>query len=175
MQKRALIAMQYSALHNRTWKTPTVQKPCRNRAAMAYKTKKAMKSFDFTAFSGAMEGTRTPGLLIRSQSLYPAELPTHTFRSEQDVFYHAGRGLSTVFCRFFDFIFVFYFSAQKSTSFRFFQYFPYGPQASSARRSAMRTPVGVAARPPWPVSRRSGESRLPTRPMASMTSSQGMA
>ena len=32
MQKRALIAMQYSALHNRTWKTPTVQKPCRNRA-----------------------------------------------------------------------------------------------------------------------------------------------
>ena len=27
---------------------------------------KAMKSFDFTAFSGAMEGTRTPGLLIRS-------------------------------------------------------------------------------------------------------------
>ena len=40
MQKRALIAMQYSALHNRTWKTPTVQKPCRNRAAMAYRTKK---------------------------------------------------------------------------------------------------------------------------------------
>ena len=28
--------------------------------------KKAMNSFDFTAFSGAMEGTRTPGLLIRS-------------------------------------------------------------------------------------------------------------
>ena len=24
--------MQYSALHHRTWKTPTVQKPCRNRA-----------------------------------------------------------------------------------------------------------------------------------------------
>ena len=40
MQKRALIAMQCSALHNRTWKTPTVQKPCRNRAAMAHKTKK---------------------------------------------------------------------------------------------------------------------------------------
>ena len=32
--------MQYSALHNRTWITPTVQKPCRNRAPMAYKTKK---------------------------------------------------------------------------------------------------------------------------------------
>ena len=129
------------------------------------------KKFGFCC-CGAMEGTRTPGLQIRSQSLYPAELPTHTFRSEQDVFYHAGRGLSTVFCRFFDFIFVFYFSTQKSTS---FQHFPCGPQASSARRSAMRTPVGVAARPPWPVSRRSGESRLPTRPMASMTSSQGMA
>ena len=57
-------------------------------ADLASKTKKAMKSFDFTAFSGAMEGTRTPGLLIRSQSLYPAELPTHTFRSEHDVFYH---------------------------------------------------------------------------------------
>ena len=40
MQKRALIAMQYSALHHRTWITPTVQKPCRNRAPMAYKTKK---------------------------------------------------------------------------------------------------------------------------------------
>jgi hypothetical protein len=40
MQKRALIAMQYSALHHRTWITPTVQKLCRNRALMAYKTKK---------------------------------------------------------------------------------------------------------------------------------------
>ena len=108
------------------------------------------KRFGFSLF-GAMEGTRTPGLLIRSQSLYPAELPTHTFRSEQDVFYHAGRGLSTVFCRFFDFIFVFYFFVQKSTSFRFFSILRNSsrkPQASSARRSAMRTPVGVAARPP---------------------------
>ena len=61
MQKRALIAMQYSALHHRTWKTPTVQKPCSHDL----QNKKAMKSFDFTAFSGAMEGTRTPGLLIR--------------------------------------------------------------------------------------------------------------
>ena len=76
------------------------------------------KKFGFCC-CGAMEGTRTPGLLIRSQSLYPAELPTHTFRSEQDVFYHAGRGLSTVFCRFFEFIFVLYFFTQKSTSFRF--------------------------------------------------------
>ena len=44
---------------------------------LCQKNKKAMKSFDFTAFSGAMEGTRTPGLLIRSQSLYPAELLAH--------------------------------------------------------------------------------------------------
>ena len=33
---------------------------------LCLKNKKAMKSFDFTAFFGAMEGTRTPGLLIRS-------------------------------------------------------------------------------------------------------------
>ena len=33
---------------------------------LCQKNKKAMKSFDFMAFSGAMEGTRTPGLLIRS-------------------------------------------------------------------------------------------------------------
>ena len=51
MQKRALIAMQYSALHNRTWITPTVQKPCSH----GLQNKKAMKSFDFTAFSGAAE------------------------------------------------------------------------------------------------------------------------
>ena len=109
---------------------------CAKVCRLCQKNKKAMKSFDFTAFSGAMEGTRTPGLLIRSQSLYPAELPTHTFRSEQDVFYHAGRGLSTVFCRFFDFIFVFYFSTQKSTSFRFF----------NISRADLRLPLPVAQR-----------------------------
>ena len=80
-----------------TDRAKTVQKPCNH----GLQNKKAMKSFDFTAFSGAMEGTRTPGLLIRSQSLYPAELPTHTFRSEHDVFYHAQPGLSTVFCNYF--------------------------------------------------------------------------
>ena len=42
MQKRALIAMQYSALHHRTWITPTVQKPCTH----GLQNKKAMKSFD---------------------------------------------------------------------------------------------------------------------------------
>ena len=50
---------------------------------------------------GTPEGTRTPDLLIRSQSLYPAELPTHTFRPEQDVFYHSVMVLSTLFCNYF--------------------------------------------------------------------------
>ena len=58
------------------------------------------KKFGFCC-CGAMEGTRTPGLLIRSQSLYPAELPTHTFRPEQDVFYHSVMVLSTLFCNYF--------------------------------------------------------------------------
>ena len=44
-----------------THRAKTVQKPCTH----GLQNKKAMKSFDFTAFSGAMEGTRTPGLLIR--------------------------------------------------------------------------------------------------------------
>ena len=44
-----------------TDRAKTVQKPCTHGS----QNKKAMKSFDFTAFSGAMEGTRTPGLLIR--------------------------------------------------------------------------------------------------------------
>ena len=57
-----------------TDRAKTVQKPCSH----GLQNKKAMKSFDFTAFSGAMEGTRTPGLLIRSQSLYPTELLAHT-------------------------------------------------------------------------------------------------
>ena len=78
-----------------TDRAKTVQKPCNH----GLQNKKAMKSFDFTAFSGAMEGTRTPGLLIRSQSLYPAELPTHTFRSEHDVFYHEEMALSTAFLK----------------------------------------------------------------------------
>ena len=55
MQKRALIAMQYSALHHRTWKTPTVQKPCSH----GLQNKKAMKSFDFTAFSGAVKQSKS--------------------------------------------------------------------------------------------------------------------
>jgi len=44
-----------------TDRAKTMQKSCTH----GLQNKKAMKSFDFTAFSGAMEGTRTPGLLIR--------------------------------------------------------------------------------------------------------------
>ena len=93
--------MQSRALHNSTQKTRTVHRPCKNRAAVLQENKKAMKSFDFTAFFGAMEGTRTPGLLIRSQSLYPAELPTHMFHPEQELFYHSPDNLSSVSRKYF--------------------------------------------------------------------------
>jgi len=52
--------------------------------------------------------------------------------------------LSTVFCRFFDFIFVFYFSTKKSTSFRFFNIFradlrlPLPDARRCGHRSALR-------------------------------------
>ena len=42
--------MQSRALHNSTQKTRTVHRPCKNRAAVLQENKKAMKSFDFTAF-----------------------------------------------------------------------------------------------------------------------------
>ena len=38
--------------------------------------KKIPDSKSCPGFSGALQGTRTPGLLIRSQSLYPTELAT---------------------------------------------------------------------------------------------------
>ena len=71
------------------------------RAPSIVRTKRKTSTQRVLVFLGAMEGTRTPGLLIRSQSLYPAELPTHTFRSEQDVFYHSAMVLSTPFCNYF--------------------------------------------------------------------------
>ena len=49
-----------------TDRAKTVQKPCTH----GLQNKKAMKSFDFTAFSGAPPGTRTLGPLIKSQLLY---------------------------------------------------------------------------------------------------------
>lgn len=78
---------------------PAVQGRAVRILPIAQKESPAHKSV--SGILGAMEGTRTPGLLIRSQSLYPAELPTHTFRSEHDVFYHSDWVLSTVFCKYF--------------------------------------------------------------------------
>ena len=43
----------------------------------ALKTKQAPQSFAGPVFSGAPGEIRTPGLLIRSQTLYPAELQAH--------------------------------------------------------------------------------------------------
>ena len=36
---------------------------------------------DFRVFTGTPKGTRTPDLLIRSQSLYPTELSAHAHHS----------------------------------------------------------------------------------------------
>ncbi len=41
------------------------------------KTEKIHKDRNLCGFLGALEGTRTPDLLVRSQSLYPAELQAH--------------------------------------------------------------------------------------------------
>ena len=41
------------------------------------KTEKIHKDRNLCGFRGALEGTRTPDLLVRSQSLYPAELQAH--------------------------------------------------------------------------------------------------
>ena len=105
------------------------------RAPSIVQTKRKTSTQRVLVFLGAMEGTRTPGLLIRSQSLYPAELPTHTFRSEHDVFYHAESGLSTGFLNFFD-------SFLNRASFRtFFLYHingPISPPVRGAGRSLRR-------------------------------------
>ena len=47
----------------------------RVRAICVYKTKKQLTFVN--CFVGALEGTRTPDPLIRSQVLYPTELPAH--------------------------------------------------------------------------------------------------
>lgn len=62
---------------------------------IAYKTKKATHLS--VSCLGAPEGTRTPDLLIRSQTLYPAELPAHillAFSPENVFYYSAGGGES---------------------------------------------------------------------------------
>ena len=70
MQKRARIAQQFNALHNPTQKTRTVQQPCRNRASGVQKENPHEESYDSSWDFGALEGTRIPGPLIKSQMLY---------------------------------------------------------------------------------------------------------
>ena len=61
-----------------------------------YKTKKA--TYHSVSCLGAPEETRTPDLLIRSQTLYPAELPAH-MRSYQPqvIYYHSLMKNASVF------------------------------------------------------------------------------
>ena len=63
-----------------------------------FKNQKSPENAEFTGLSGTLEGIRTPDLLVRSQTLYPTELPAqisknikllsictqidHTFRSQ---------------------------------------------------------------------------------------------
>ena len=55
---------------------------------LSYKTVRIAWGLSF----GAPEGTRTPDLLIRSQTLYPAELPAHILLafSPENVFYYSA-------------------------------------------------------------------------------------
>ena len=55
-------------------------------------TKKKPVTFFMSQAFGAPEGTRTPDLLIRSQTLYPAELPAHILLafSPENVFYYSA-------------------------------------------------------------------------------------
>ncbi len=51
--------------------------PCSNPFLLNHKTKKEYTK-SVLCFCGTPEGIRTPDLLVRSQTLYPAELPAHT-------------------------------------------------------------------------------------------------
>ena len=64
-------------------------------AEFSYKTKKQLTFVN--CFVGALEGTRTPDPLIRSQVLYPAELPAHN----AILYYHQKSILSRTFLKFF--------------------------------------------------------------------------
>ena len=45
------------------------------RVLINYRQNKKQHNRSYTVSYGALEGTRTPDLLVRSQSLYPTELP----------------------------------------------------------------------------------------------------
>ena len=59
----------------------------------AMQQRKEPVTFFMSQALGAPEGTRTPDLLIRSQTLYPAELPAHILLafSPENVFYYSAR------------------------------------------------------------------------------------
>ena len=48
---------------------------------------------------GTPEGTRTPDLLIRSQSLYPTELPAHTSAQRSNILAQADRFVKRIFAK----------------------------------------------------------------------------
>ena len=50
-------------------------------------------------FCGTPEGTRTPDLLIRSQSLYPTELPAHTSAQRSNILAQADRFVKRIFAK----------------------------------------------------------------------------
>ena len=59
----------------------------------------------FNLSFGAPEETRTPDLLIRSQTLYPAELPAQMRSFEpQDIYYHTLTENASLFLRKVNFI-----------------------------------------------------------------------
>ena len=111
--------------------------PPRRAKTRAEKTKK--KDILSDVLLGALEEIRTPDLLIRSQTLYPTELPAQV----QDIYYHRPRGLSTVFAKKFKIFF-----AKQKGSFAPFGRRPAGlffgrRQTACSRRPA---PGGAPAR-----------------------------
>ena len=53
---------------------------------------------------GTPEGTRAPDLLVRSQSLYPTELPAH-LHSRAQLYYHKRWRIASLFPKIFQTIF----------------------------------------------------------------------
>ena len=65
------------------------------RVRIPFKGKKVRADTEwYRLLLGALEGIRTPDLLVRSQSLYPAELQAHTLSSERPSIIAHGFGKS---------------------------------------------------------------------------------
>ena len=69
----------FSGIIIETWSAGAVPPALQEKDSLSRKTKKDRIPEGIR--SGTPEGTRTPDLLIRSQSLYPTELPAHLCRS----------------------------------------------------------------------------------------------